>query len=75
MTTLTSDDSFYTHLPRLTRFGEIFEGKGFHPVPDDWWVACTDVVGSTKAIEAGHYKEVNVAAVQDLLAGTAEMVA
>jgi hypothetical protein len=42
-------------------FSEIFEGTGFHAVPDDWWVACTDVVGSTKAIETGHYKEVNSA--------------
>jgi hypothetical protein len=53
--------NFYRNLPRLTRFAQIFEGAGFEPVPDDWFVACTDVVGSTKAIEAGLYKEVNSA--------------
>lgn len=54
-------DRFYQDLPRLTRFAQIFEGRGFEPVPDDWFVACTDVVGSTVAIEAGKYKEVNSA--------------
>ena len=56
---MTSD--FYRNLPRLTRFAQIFEGRGFEPVPDDWYLACTDVVGSTAAIEAGLYKEVNSA--------------
>ena len=52
---------FYHNLPRLSRFAQIFETDGFADVPDDWWVACTDVVGSTQAIEAGKYKEVNSA--------------
>lgn len=52
---------FYHALPRLSQFGQIFDPQGFHDVPDDWWVACTDVVGSTVAIEAGRYKEVNSA--------------
>ncbi len=29
-------------------------------MPDDWYVAITDVKGSTKAIEAGRYKDVNL---------------
>ena len=53
--------NFYHDMPKLTSFSQIFEGKGFQPVPDDWFVACTDVVGSTVAIEAGKYKEVNSA--------------
>ncbi|HTH14524.1 MAG TPA: DUF3095 family protein [Spirochaetia bacterium] len=52
---------FYHDLPRLTSFREIFDAEGYRPVPDDWFVACSDVVGSTKAIEAGRYKEVNTA--------------
>jgi hypothetical protein len=52
---------FYRDLPRLTSFRQIFDPRGFQPVPDDWVVACSDVVGSTKAIEAGRYKEVNTA--------------
>jgi Protein of unknown function (DUF3095) len=54
-------DRFYQDLPRLARFSQIFEGQGFRSVPGDWFVACTDVVGSTAAIEAGKYKEVNSA--------------
>ncbi len=53
--------TFYRDLPRLTRFAQIFENRSFVDVPDDWWVACTDVVGSTAAIETGQYKEVNSA--------------
>lgn len=29
-------------------------------VPDDWYIIITDVVGSTRAIESGRYKDVNV---------------
>lgn len=54
-------EHFYHDLPRLSRFAQIFGTSGFQDVPEDWWVACTDVVGSTKAIEAGQYKEVNSA--------------
>jgi hypothetical protein len=57
----SASSDYYRELPRLTRFAQIFEGRGFEPVPDDWYVACTDVVGSTAAIEAGRYKEVNSA--------------
>jgi hypothetical protein len=53
--------NFYHNLPRLTQFSQIFDVRSFRPVPDDWFVACTDVVGSTAAIESGRYKEVNSA--------------
>ncbi len=55
------NDDFYKSLPSLSSFSEIFSQENFQDVPDDWWVALTDVVGSTKAIEAGRYKEVNSA--------------
>ncbi len=32
----------------------------FVSVPDDWYVVITDIAGSTKAIEAGRYKDVNI---------------
>ena len=38
------------------------EAANFTPVPEDWQVVITDVRGSTKAIEAGKYKEVNTVA-------------
>lgn len=32
-------------------------------VPEDWWIVVADVIGSTRAIEAGDYKKVNTAGV------------
>lgn len=32
-------------------------------VPDDWWIVIADVIGSTRAIEAGDYKKVNTVGV------------
>jgi len=51
---------FYANLPLLTSFQEITNPIHFHPLPKSWFVVVTDVKGSTKAIEAGHYKEVNM---------------
>ena len=34
--------------------------RHFTRAPDDWFVVITDVKGSTKAIEAGRYKDVNI---------------
>jgi hypothetical protein len=33
----------------------------YEPLPDDWLVGITDVVGSTSAIASGRYKDVNYA--------------
>ena len=52
---------FYKDLPTLESFSQIFSDVQFERVPDDWWIIMTDVVGSTLAIEAGRYKEVNSA--------------
>jgi len=54
----TSED-FYENLPALDSLWAIAEPQHFTPVPLDWFVALTDVVGSTQAIAAGLYKEVN----------------
>ncbi len=35
--------------------------RAIAPLPDDWWIGVTDVVGSTAAIAAGRYKSVNLA--------------
>ena len=50
---------FYGKLPKLHRFSEITRPENFVAIPEDWLVAVTDVKGSTRAIEAGRYKEVN----------------
>ncbi|MFB2894169.1 DUF3095 domain-containing protein [Aerosakkonemataceae cyanobacterium BLCC-F50] len=55
-----STDYFYSELPALTDFWEITNSQNYVSVPPDWQVIVTDIVGSTKAIESGRYKEVNL---------------
>jgi hypothetical protein len=50
---------FYSRLPLCPHFKDATESSNFLPVPTDWHIVITDVRGSTKAIEAGKYKEVN----------------
>ncbi|HUI17531.1 MAG TPA: DUF3095 family protein, partial [Alphaproteobacteria bacterium] len=56
-----SADGFLATVPRIARFGEILDPKLYAALPDDWIVGLSDVVGSTRAIAAGHYKKVNMA--------------
>ncbi len=42
-------------------FAELLDTTLYMPLPDDWVVGITDVVGSTSAIARGHYKDVNYA--------------
>ncbi|MCY7272750.1 MAG: DUF3095 domain-containing protein, partial [Phormidesmis sp. CAN_BIN44] len=51
---------FYFDLPVLTDFVQITDHHNFVPVPDDWLIVITDIVGSTRAIEQGRYKDVNL---------------
>ncbi|MEG3959224.1 DUF3095 domain-containing protein [Microcoleus sp. herbarium2] len=53
-------ENFYSELPLLDNFLKITEIGNFVDVPDDWYIIVTDIRGSTKAIEAGKYKEVNL---------------
>ncbi len=52
-------DTFYTDLPALDRFDRLAEPDAYTPVPPDWTVVITDVVGSTAAVQAGRYRDVN----------------
>lgn len=51
--------NFYRDLTPFTSFNDLVEDRYFKPVPADWTVFVTDIAGSTKAIEAGRYKDVN----------------
>ena len=53
----TSD--FYSRLPSFDDPAQMVFAANYVTVPSDWWVVLTDVQGSTKAIQAGRYKEVN----------------
>ena len=52
---------WYQQLPEFPNIDSVFDNFKLERVPDDWNVYITDVVGSTKAIEAGRYKDVNMA--------------
>jgi hypothetical protein len=55
-----NSENFYSQLPLLDNFLKITEIGNFVDVPEDWYIIVTDIRGSTKAIEAGKYKEVNL---------------
>ena len=45
----------------FNNFEQVTDPKFYAPLPDDYVLGLTDVVGSTKAIAAGRYKAVNMA--------------
>jgi hypothetical protein len=53
-------ESFYADLPVLDNFLDITDSRNFKSVPSAWYIVIADIVGSTKAIESGRYKDVNI---------------
>ena len=51
----------YSDLPLFSDFASVADTERYVPLPDDWFVALTDVVKSTEAIRDGRYKAVNMA--------------
>lgn len=70
LTAVEADDDveFFARLPPVREFGELTEMAAFHEAPSSWYVASTDVCGSTRAIEAGRYRDVNALGVASILA-------
>lgn len=54
-------EQFIDRLPSFDRFAGVTDPANYYPLPDDWWLAVADIVGSTKAIADGRYKAVNMA--------------
>ena len=59
---------FYSHKNFITELGNILTDRYYEKVPDDWFVVLTDIKGSTKAIERGLYKQVNMVGVASIVA-------
>jgi hypothetical protein len=57
---VTGSTHFYADLPIIEDFFDASEQQNYHRLPDDWYVAATDIVNSTAAIEDDHYKTVNI---------------
>ena len=54
------NEDFYLKLKKMNSLYSIANDKFYENVPEDWFVVVSDVIGSTKAIEEGKYKEVNM---------------
>ena len=63
-----STGNFYDALPVLDHFLDLLDEENYAPIPDDWYVLITDIAGSTKAIDAGLYKEVNLLGASSIIA-------
>ena len=50
---------FYASLPTVARFDRLVDDDAYTPLPGDWTVVLTDVIGSTEAVKAGRYRDVN----------------
>jgi hypothetical protein len=56
---MSEDSAFWGTLPTFEDFQQVADPSVYAEVPSSWWVLLTDVEGSTAAIEAGRYKDVN----------------
>ncbi len=54
--------SFYEALTPMPSASMVFEASRYVQAPDDWFIACSDIKGSTAAVESGRHSDVNFAA-------------
>lgn len=60
--------NFYRDLEAFSNPKDLLNAEHYKIIPTGWSVVITDVKGSTKAIEAGQYKNVNVIGVCSIIA-------
>lgn len=65
---MTRSQDFFKALPEIRRFADVADASLYRDAPDDWLVIITDVRGSTRAIEAGRYRDVNALGVSSIIA-------
>jgi hypothetical protein len=58
-----TEEQFFENLPTFTEFSGVADQRNYKPLPQDWSLASADIVSSTRAIERGEYKAVNMAGV------------
>jgi hypothetical protein len=56
-----SNDAFFANVPVFSDFEGVTDESNYQPLPEGWVLAMADIVGSTKAISGGRYKDVNMA--------------
>ena len=53
-------ENFYESIAIFEEFAEAVKPGNYRPLPDDWVVGFSDVIGSTEAVAKGRYKAVNM---------------
>ncbi|MGE3334410.1 MAG: DUF3095 family protein [Rhodospirillaceae bacterium] len=53
---------FYEALTPMPSASMVFEASRYVQAPDDWFIACSDIKGSTAAVQSGRHSDVNFAA-------------
>jgi hypothetical protein len=61
-------ETFYVDLPVTENFSDVSDPKIYQGLPGDWHVVVTDVKDSTRAIEKGGYKVVNLLGASSIIA-------
>ena len=56
----SGERDFYSTVPVFDSFGDVMKPASYRPLPDDWVIGFSDVIGSTQAIAGGRYKAVNM---------------
>lgn len=59
-TSIKENESFYQEMKSFTDFKSFTNPEIYRKVPEDWTIIISDIKGSTKAIESGRYKDVNL---------------
>ncbi|WP_199252595.1 DUF3095 domain-containing protein [Chachezhania sediminis] len=57
---MSSTEAFFASLPLHEDFATLSDAHIYAPLPKDWWVATSDITGSTQAVADGRYKTVNM---------------
>ena len=67
---MSSQDDFFSEMPSFDSFNSVSKLVNYSQVPESWLIWIADIKGSTKAIEAGRYKEVNLLGAACIAAAT-----
>jgi hypothetical protein len=57
---LQPEQSFFNHISPFRDFSQVLMDSHYTDVPTNWFIVLTDIKGSTKAVEKGRYKQVNM---------------
>lgn len=58
----SANSGFYERLTPISSAAGIFDESLYAPAPQDWWIAISDIRGSTAAVAAGRHSDVNFVA-------------